>query len=249
MSDAAAESQAADPSRRDHTGGNHEAGRRGCCVDLAEPRSALDLQCGCSASTLTAFIGERSRRALIEGSEPSAVVPLDRIASLSARSRANLIAAAISRPSKGETIPCGMPVDHRVVESARLVIAGTPLLDGPSADHAREPINPRALPSPSLPRSRLLPKSTIPHARWTQWPHGGAPRSRPVTPEVTGSSPVAPTFRTLQKRRPQRTLSAVKVADVQYAKSGDVNIAYQVKVALGERGHEPGCPRLPAGRR
>ncbi len=40
---------------------------------------------------------------------------------------------------------------------------------------------------------------------------------------------VPPTlFRTLRKRRPQRTLWAVKVPDVQYAKSGDVNIAYQV---------------------
>jgi hypothetical protein len=43
-----------------------------------------------------------------------------------------------------------------------------------------------------------------------------------------GSISVPPPFRTLHKRRPQRTLWAVKVPDVQYTKSGDVNIAYQV---------------------
>jgi hypothetical protein len=48
---------------------------------------------------------------------------------------------------------------------------------------------------------------------------------------------------TLQKRPPGRTLFPVEVPDVQYARSGDVNIAYQV-TGPGLRFRERGSAEL-----
>ena len=170
MSYAAAKSEAADPSRRDHTGWNHEPVCRGCCIDLAELRSALDSHCGCfRIDTDSVHRREIEHEPFIDASEPSAVVP--------AGSNREPQLALLREPDRGRDILLveavhnrgGMFVDHRVVESARLVIAGLP----------SSTTRPRTTPeSPSTP----LLATDLPHSpparRRLSHTHAGASSTR-----------------------------------------------------------------------
>src|SRR5256886_14952302 len=77
-------------------------------------------------------------------------------------------------------------------------------------------------------RRGAVAANVVGYSRLALWAHSSAGERPLHTREVPGSIPGAPTFfRTLHKRRLGRTLFPVEVPDVQYAKSGDVNIAYQ----------------------